>query len=114
VRLLMQTVAILLILVGAGITPFYFHALVQFRHILSVERPDLADRRGALSFFYTGMPRLADPNVSMLIIRTAFGPVPKQLSNPDAMRYARRIRLSLLVAVPAYLVAFTILLSSAA
>ena len=110
----MQIVAILLVLVGVVITPFYFHALVQFRRILMAERPELADRRGALSFFYTGMPRLADPNVSMLVIRTAFGPVPQQLNNPDAVRYARRIRLSLLVAVPAYLVAFAILLLGAA
>jgi hypothetical protein len=78
-----------------------------------VEHPELADRRGSLSFFYTGMSRLADPNVSMLVIRTAFGPVPQQLSNPLAARYARRIRLSLLIVVPAYLVAFTILLAGA-
>ncbi|MBW8310965.1 MAG: hypothetical protein K0M64_02920, partial [Rhizobium sp.] len=60
-----------------------------------------------------GMPRLADPNVSMLVIGTAFGSVPQQLSNPDALRYARRIRLSLLIAAPAYLAAFTILLVGA-
>jgi hypothetical protein len=109
----MQLLATLLVLVGAVITPFYFHALWRFRSILLKERPELADRRGSLSFFYTGMPRLADPNVSMLVIRTALGPVPQQLSNPDAVRYARRIRLSLLIAVPAYLVAFTILLAGA-
>ena len=109
----MQIVATLLVLVGALITPFYFHALVRFRAILLAERPDLADRKGSLSFFYTGMPRLADPNVSMLVIRTAFGPVPHQLGNSNAVRYARRIRLSLFVGVPAYLVAFTILLTGA-
>ena len=109
----MQVVAILLILVGAVITPFYFHALVQFRRILLAERPELGDRRGALSFFYSGMPRLADPNVSMLVVRTAFGPVPQQLNNPEAVTYARRIRLNLFAAVPAYLVAFAILLSGA-
>ena len=109
----MQLIATLLVLVGAVVTPFYFHALWRFRSILLTERPELADRRGSLSFFYNGMPRLADPNLSMLVIRTAFGPVPQQLSNPDAVRYARRIRLSLLVAVPAYLVAFTILVAGA-
>jgi hypothetical protein len=90
----MQLIASLLVLVGVLITPFYFHALVRFRRILLAERPDLADQRGSLSFFYTGMPRLADPNVSMLVIRTAFGPVPQQLSDPNAVRYAGRIRLS--------------------
>ena|SRR5690606_31996156 len=109
----MQIVAIILVLIGAVITPFYFHALVHFRRILLAERPDLADRRGSLSFFYAGMPRLADPNVSVLIIRTAFGPVPRQLSEPDAVKYARRIRLSLIVALPAYFTAFAILLVGA-
>lgn len=109
----MQLIAILLVLLGVVITPFYFHALWRFRNVLLAERPELADRRGSLSFFYTGMPRIADPNVSMLVIRTAFGPVPQQLSNPEAMRYARRIRIGLLIAVPAYLVAFTILLAGA-
>ncbi len=109
----MQLIAILLVLVGALITPFYFHALWRFKSALLSERPELADRRGSLSFLYTGMPRLADPNVSMLVIRTAFSPVPQQLNNPDALRYARHIRLSLLIAVPTYLVALTILLAGA-
>ena len=109
----MQLIAISLVLVGALITPFYFHALWRFQKILLAERPELADRRGSLSFFYTGMPRLADPNVSSLVVRTAFGSVPRQLMNPDAVRYARRIRLGLLIGLPAYLVAFTILLTGA-
>ena len=109
----MQIVATLLVLIGALITPFYFHALVKFRRILLEERPELADRRGSLSFFYSGMPRIADPNVTMLVIRTAFGPVPQQLNNPDGVRFARRIRHSLLIALPAYLAAFTILLAGA-
>ena len=109
----MQIVAIILVLIGAGITPFYFQALVAFRRILLAERPDLADRKGSLSFFYAGMPRLADPNVSLLIVRTAFGPVPQQLSDPNAVRYARRIRLSLIIAIPAYLLAFSIFLAGA-
>ena len=110
----MQLIAIMLGLVGALITPFYFHALVSFRRVLLAERPDLADPRGSLSFFYIGMPRLADPNVSMRVVRTAFGTVPPQLNDPSAIKYARRIRLSLFVAVPAYLVALTILLTGAA
>ncbi|MDR7132829.1 hypothetical protein J2X06_000013 [Lysobacter niastensis] len=105
----MQLIAIVLIAVGALITPFYFHALVRFRRILLAERPELADRRGSLSFFYTGMPRIADPNVGAAVIRAAFGPVAKGLQDPNALRYARRIRVSLLVGVPAYLVAFAIL-----
>lgn len=97
----MQAFAIVLVAVGALITPFYFHALVNFRRILLAERPDLAERRGSLSFFYSGMPRIADPNVGAAVVAAAFGPVARELQNQNAMRYARRIRLSLLVGVPA-------------
>jgi hypothetical protein len=105
----MQSIAILLIAVGALITPFYFHALIRFRRILLAERPNLADRRGSLSFFYIGMPRIADPNVGTAVIDAAFGNVARELRDPSAMKYARRIRVSLLVGVPAYPVAFVIL-----
>jgi hypothetical protein len=105
----MQSIAILLIAVGALITPFYFHALIRFRRILLAEQPDLADCRGSLSFFYTGMPRIADPNVGAAVVGAAFGKVAQELNDPRAMKYARRIRVSLLVGVPAYLVAFVIL-----
>ncbi len=110
----MQIIAIILVALGAFITPFYFYALFRFHRILLAERPELADRRGSLSFFYDGMPRLADPNVGVAVVRAAFSPVARGLQDPNAMRYARRIRLSLIVAVPAYLVAFAIILSRAA
>jgi hypothetical protein len=109
----MQLIASVLVAVGALITPFYFHALVHFRRILMAERPDLADPRGSLSFFYTGMPRIVDPNVGVTVVRAAIGSVAQELRDPNAMLYARRIKLSLLVGVPAYLVAFAILLASA-
>lgn len=113
VRAHMQLIAIVLIAVGALITPFYVHALVRFRRILLAERPDLADRRGSLSFFYTGMPRLADPNVGAAVVGAAFGAAARELQDPDASKYARRIRLSLLVGMPAYLVALAILVIGA-
>ena len=109
----MQILATVLIAIGALITPFYFHALVRFRRILLAERPDIAERRGSLSFFYTGMPRIADPNVGAAVIAAAFGPVAKELKAQDALRYARRIRLCLFVGVPAYLLAFAILFAGA-
>src|SRR4249919_813449 len=84
VRPHMQLLAISLVAIGALITPFYFHALVRFRRILLTERPDLADRRGSLSFFYTGMPRIADPNVGAAVIGAAFGPIARELQDPNA------------------------------
>ena len=110
----MQLVAIFLVAAGALITPFYFHALARFQKILFTERPELVDRRGSLSFFYSGMPRIADPNVGAAVVRAAFGPVARDLQDPNAVRYARRIRLCLVVGLPAYLVAFAILIWGAA
>ena len=109
----MKLIAVLLIAVGVFITPFYFYALLQFRRILLAERPDLAERRGSLSFFYTGMPRVADPNVGAAVVGAAFGPVARELKDPSAAMHARCIRLSLLVGVPAYIVAFAILIAGA-
>src|SRR5690349_21357071 len=109
----MQIIAIMLVAIGIGIIPFYFHALARFHRILVTERPDLAEQRGSLSSFYEGMPRLADPNVGVAVVSAAFGSVAKELKDPDAARYARRIRVSLLVGMPAFLVAFAILLAGA-
>lgn len=109
----MKLLAILLIAIGTAITPFYFDALIRFRRILKAERPELADRRGSLSSFYSGMPRLADPNVGAAVIGAAFGAVAKELKDPDATKYARRIRLGLLVGLPAFLVAFALIIAGA-
>ncbi|KRA74494.1 hypothetical protein ASD78_13605 [Lysobacter sp. Root667] len=109
----MLLIATVLVAVGALITPFYFHALVRFRRILLAERPVIADRRGSLSFFYIGMHKIADLNVGAAIVGAAFGPIARELKDPNAIRYARRIRLSLLVGVPAYLMAFAIMIAGA-
>jgi hypothetical protein len=109
----MQILAIVFVAAAALLTPIYFHALHRFHSILRTERPELADKRGSLSFFYSGMPRIADPNVGLAVIRAAFSPVARQLRAPDAMRYARRIRFCLSLGVPLYLAAFAILLVGA-
>ena len=70
----------------------YMHALFKFYAIVRAERPDLVERRGSLSFFYSGMPRLADPNVSLATIGLAFSPKLQQLRSPLAARHAKRIR----------------------
>jgi hypothetical protein len=109
----MQVLAIVLLAIGALTTPFYFHALFRFWRILQTERPELVNRRGSLSFFYTGMHRLSDPNVGVAVVGAAFGRVARELQDPRAAAYARRIRLGILVVMPAYLVAFAILIASA-
>ncbi len=110
----MQTVAIVFVAIAALLTPVYFHALHRFHQILLAERPDLVDKRGSLSFFYAGFPRITDPNVGIAVIRAAFGPVAHQLRAPDSSRYAQRIRLCLALGLPLYLAAFAILLVAAA
>ena len=74
----------------------YLHALFKFHSILQAEKPDWIDRRGSLSFFYDGMPRIADPNVGLAVISTAFSSRIYQLQAPMAVSYAKRIRVLLL------------------
>jgi hypothetical protein len=109
----MQILGILLLAIGAGIVPFYLHALVRFRRILRAERPDLAKRRGSLGFDYPGMPGPTEPRAGAALISAAFGPVVNELSDPNAAKYARRIRLSLLISAPAVFLAFLIMVASA-
>jgi len=110
----MEQVAIVLIAVGALCTPLYFHSLSRFWRILQSERPDFAERRGSNSLFYTGMPKILDPNVSLVVVGAAFSSTPGELQDSLAMRYARRIRACLLVGVPAYLAGLLILVTGAA
>ena len=110
----MEMIASGAILIAALITPFYMYAFFRFHRILASERPELVDKSGSLSFFYRGLPRSADPNVTVAVIRAAFSPVPGQLSNASAARYARMVRFGLSVALPLYLLAFGLILSGAA
>lgn len=90
-QLALSTAAILFALVVLG----YMHALSKFYALVKAERPDWVDRRGSLSIFYAGMPRLADPNVSLATIGLAFSPRRHELRSPSASRYADRIRVLL-------------------
>ena len=96
---LLYPLAGLLMLIG---TLVYLHAVAKFYGIVAAERPDWVDRRGSLSFFYTGMPRLSDPNVSMAVVGLAFGSRWRELRSASAAKYVRRIR----VLLPALLAVF--------
>jgi hypothetical protein len=76
-------------------TLVYMHAVLKFYALVKAERPEWVDRRGSLSVFYTGMPRLADPNVSFATIHVAFSGKRHELRSSQAGRYANRIRLLL-------------------
>jgi len=72
------------------------------------ERPDLAGRRGSLSFFYTGMPCCRSERGRRLV-GAAFGKVARELKDQSLEVCAPDQGQPLLVGVPAYLAAFVIL-----
>lgn len=68
----MEIVASLCFVIAAVFTVVYLHALAKLHGILREERPELVEHRGSLSFFYRGMPRIADPNVGAATLKVAF------------------------------------------
>jgi hypothetical protein len=100
---LLFPVAALILLVGI---PVYLHALVKLNGIVQAEHPEWVNRRGSLSFFYTGMPRIADPNVGSAVLGVAFSSRWRTLSAPSASKYVDRIRILL----PLLLVVFGLVL----
>ena len=76
------------------VTVAYLHAVVKLHKIIAIERPEWVDRKGSLSFFYTGMPRIADPNVSLAVLGVAFSSRSTQLG-ASATPYVHRIRVLL-------------------
>ena len=100
---LLYPVAGLMMLIG---TPIYLSSVVKLHSIISAEHPDWVDRRGTLSFFYKGMPRVVDPNVNQAVLGIAFSHRWRSLESPIAYKYVRRIRIFL----PSLLVVFGVVL----
>jgi hypothetical protein len=91
-----------LLLVALGwiylfIVPVYLYAFTRFYRIVNAEKPEWVQRRGSLSFFYDGLPRQADPNVTVAVIRAAFSSRVSELRAPKAAFYVRLVRILLLV-----------------
>ena len=106
---LLFPIAGLVLLVGI---PVYLHAVVKLGGIVQAEHPEWVSRRGSLSFFYTGMPRIADPNVGSSVLGIAFSSRWRTLQSLSAPTYVGRIRLLLpllLVVFGAVLVAIAVL-----
>ena len=89
---LLLRLASVLMLIGI---PIYQHAVIKLAGIVQQEHPEWIDKRGSLSFFYTGRPRIADPNVNMAVLGLAFSSRWRQLISPFAATYAWRIRILL-------------------
>jgi hypothetical protein len=104
---LLFPIAGLILLIGI---PVYLHAIIKLGGIVQAEHPEWVSRRGSLSFFYTGMPRIADPNVGNAVLGVAFSSRWRTLSSPSAPAYVGRIRILL----PLLLVVFGAVLIAAA
>ena len=104
---LLFPIAGLLLLLGI---PAYLHAVVKLGGIIQAEHPVWLRRKGSLSFFYTSMPRVADPNVGISVFSLAFSSRWRTLQSPAASAYVSRIRLLL----PLLLVAFVAVLAAIA
>ena len=106
---LLFPIAGLVLLVGV---PVYLHAVVKLGGIVQAEHPEWVAGRGSLSFFYTGMSRIADPSVGNAALCVAFSSRWRTLHSPSASTYVGRIRLLLpllLVVFVAVLVAVAVL-----
>lgn len=96
-------IAGLVLLIGI---PVYLHALVKLHGIVQAEHPEWVDRKGSLSFFYSGMPRIADPNVGTAVLGLAFSPRWRALRSPSAAKYVGRVR----VLLPSLLAVFAVVM----
>ena len=95
--ILSQPIQILAGLSLAGLIGLYLYTFYRFHKLVLAERPEWVDRRGSLSFFYQGLPRVGDPNVQVAVLRTVLSSRVRQMRSPQAAMYARRLRLLLLV-----------------
>ena len=57
----------------------YLYSVYRLHQVIVSERPQWMDRKGALGFFYTGMPRVADPNVGLAVLGVAFSSKAREL-----------------------------------
>jgi hypothetical protein len=96
---LLFPIAGLVLLIGI---PIYLHAVFKLGGIVQAEHPEWINHRGSLSFFYTGMPRVADSNVGNSVLGIAFSSRWRALSSSSAPTYVIRIR----VLLPLLLVVF--------
>ena len=83
-----------------GLIAVYLFTFFKFHKLVQAERPDWVNRQGSLSFFYKGLPRASDPNVTVAVLRTVLSSRVRELRSPLAVQYARRLRV-LLIVIPA-------------
>ena len=72
----------------------YLYSFYRLHRVIASEHPQWVDRKGTLSFLYTGMPRVADPNVGLAVLGVAFSSRAGELG-ARAKPYVRCIRVLL-------------------
>jgi hypothetical protein len=107
----LQAIQIFASLALAGLIGLYLYTFYKFHQIVLAERPEWVDRKGSLSFFFQGFPRVSDPNVTVAVLRTVLSSRVRELRSPQAATYARRLR-QLLLVIP-LMFAFIIVAGSA-
>jgi len=101
----MEQLVISVAAVIASVCTFvYLHAVFRLHGLIAAEKPEWVNIRGALDFFYTGFPRVANPNVGSEVVKVALSSRARQLSAPTAARFVRRIRVCLPLGLLGYLV----------
>jgi hypothetical protein len=105
----------LALLAFAVILPIYWHAFYRFYGLVKAEKPEWLNIRGAFSFLYDDgtLPRVGDPNITIELLRVAFGARVRQMHSPKAAAYARRIRLLTCGGLGLFITGITGLLASA-
>lgn len=96
---MMHSLFVLSVLCAPVLVLAYFYCLSQLYELVEAERPEWLRYKGELSFFYAGMPRRLDPNVSLRVLAIAFSSKSRELASGPAADYAKRIRFILPVSV---------------
>jgi hypothetical protein len=92
----MLALAMLLYLVLAGLV---LHSSWRLYQAILAEKPEWLRYDGEPSLFYSGMPRILDPNVNFKVLGVAFTGKAGLLAAPDASRHAQIIRVALPLAL---------------
>jgi hypothetical protein len=90
-----DTLYFIAFLIFALIVPVHLYCVSALYKVINLEKPEWLKYEGGPSIFYSGMPRRADPNISLRVVGLAFTSKVQQLQATSAQNYARIIRVVL-------------------
>ena len=74
----------------------YLYSFYKFHHIVRAKRSEWVAANGSLSFMFDWFPA-GDPNAQWATFRLLFSSRVSELDSPLATKYARRVRILLLI-----------------